>query len=257
MPKTLVHSVTWCPDGQPQRVRTVEKHLQRLFDYTGDFDILVTDNASEGEGREIVEKYAGSSLVRFPTNRGWAFARNYAINHMVENSYDIIIMLDCDVWSERDDIISYAQDATRDLECFMCRRYETQYMVGFKKTENFKWDLYDEWLGCINVATRRAIDLVGGYDLITFPQQWGFHDCEWGRRVLKAGLLKDLGGEKSYPSLYNGKVREEHDDEYDKVLKPMKDEVIAYANLFWESHVKILRGEKDIFFDYTIGLEEL
>lgn len=248
--KTLVHSIIWCPPDQPERQAGLEKHLERLQTYEGDFDVLVTINGPHDHlGLELPSSWI---IKQQPDNKGWAWARNQAIKMTIDESYDLLCMMDGDIWVEDSKWILKAQKAAEVQPVFMCRMKEPQYMKGGKlKFMGHHFEVYDEWLGCINVARRYVLKQVGGYNHIDLPNMWGFHDCEWGRRLAKAGLLKAFNG---YPSLANLGVIEEQGKEYDKVLDPLKHACLnTYTTKFWQMNDEIIRGTRPVYFDYEIG----
>ena len=260
--KTLLQTTVWAPLDQPKRLETLRKHLLAIPTYKGKFDLLINVNGSElnpivdpiikemGDitGAEI----EAVTVARTTDNKGWCWARNNGIKTALEGDYDLLILMDCDIWVEKLDWILKAQDAAKIQPAFMCRMFEAKCMKGGARSVfNYKWEMYDEWLGCINVLTRKAMETCGGYDNVTFPQEWGYHDCEYGRRLLKAGFFK-LTGE--YPSLSGLRVIEEHDREYDTSMQSMKDTYgQKYSGTFWAEHTKGMSGEKPLFFDYNIG----
>ncbi len=259
--KTLVHSIVWCPEGQPERLEGLKKHLDKLSSYEGEYDYIITAFELNDEVRTVVGE-ALDSLIKSGhsgeyyesnSNKGWAWARNRAIKKTIDEEYDLLIMMDGDIWVEDNEWIVKAQKASEAHPVFMCRMLEPQFRKGGKmKFMGQHWDVYDEWLGCINVARRHVLKTVGGYNHVDLPQEWGFHDCEWGRRLGKAGYLKPFNG--LYPSLANLGVIEEQEKEYDEYLQKLKDDCLKkYTAKFWSMHQEILAGTRPVFFDYNIG----
>ena len=143
----------------------------------------------------------------------------------------------------------------------MCRMDESKSSKG-NYTQNgtsrgkigyngVKLELFDEWIGCINYCTTEVIDKVGGYDLKELPQHWGYHDCEWGRRLKKAGFISFV---PYYPSLDGLTVIEDHDSSYDEMYQSTKYKYInEYGYQFRLMESRIVSGEKPVFFDYRIN----
>jgi glycosyltransferase involved in cell wall biosynthesis len=253
--KTLVSTLIWVPEGSKERAKTVAEHLRNLVSYTGDFDVLLVNNGihdqSLYESLNGVNFSSNITEVSFKENRGWNIGRNYMINYAMEHDYDLLIMMDCDIICTNKDWITSCQKGTEVCDAFMVRYSEPPMREGSMNRNGLKWDIYVEWYGCINVVTRKAMEVVGGYDLVTFPEPWGYSDCEYGRRLAKA---KMFGALRAYPSLSGmGAVNLQDNEKY--AFSPEKDRITReYKDLFWETHRKVNRGEKPVFFDYKINL---
>ncbi len=253
--RTLVHSIVWCPEDQPIRLEGLRKHLWRLWKYTGVFDLYITTFELGPRVTELFDDFFSEPgdrpiiVEHFPRNLGWAWARNRAIVRTLREGYELLAMMDGDIWVEDLSWIETASAASQKLPVFMCRMLDPSHRAGgTMRFEGIELDLYPEWIGCINVARREVLETVGGYNLVDLPQEWGFHDCEWGRRLAKAGYFAPLFG--AYPSLANLGVVEEQDQSYDEFLKPLKERCLKeYTQKFWEMHQEILVGSRPVWFN--------
>ena len=248
--KPLIQSTVWCPDHQG-RIKDVMLHLNALQTYNGEFDVLLVDNGSCSEildKLKELEKLPNFIIEYNENNIGWAKARNRGIKKCLEDNYPFIALMDCDIVVEDLNWLLKVENALKVFPAFMCRHSKQPGWIAKIAQGGVIFDLWDEWLGCINIMTPPALKVVGGYDWETFPQHWGFHDCEMGRRLLKAGFFGSL---TNYPSLSGLGVVEYHARSYDDDYQPGKNEQAAkYAGKFWETHAKIMAGEKPLFFDF-------
>jgi len=251
--KTLIQSTLWVPDNTTDRYATTIEHVKKLLTYTGEFNIYFTDNDSCSEFKdEVKELCKNRSNIIFdwlPENKGWNWARNLGFKKAWDDNYDLLILMDCDIWVEDLDWVEKSQEAAKVQDVFMVRFEELQYKVGEKEIEGIKFDLYDEGIGSINVVTRKAIEKVGGLDTKVFDNRWGFSDCHMFRRYLKAGFFKKSG---TYPSLHCNAVNgQDFEESYAKVLDPIKHaEIGKYATRFYSDEQKILLGMKPVFFNW-------
>lgn len=259
--KILLSSVLWCPPGQQERLETVERHIKAFGDYSGEFDLLFANNSTDPEVCSLQEswvdalksKIKGTVLyVNYGENKGWSFGRNTAIAYALKHGYDALAMIDCDLIVENLNWVEKALDYLILQPVFMCRMQEIECRKGgIIKYVGKTFELYDEWLGCINVARRDALEKVGGYNVKDLKQPWGFHDCLWGRQLMAAGLLKPFNG--FYPSLHVS-VREEQGKTYDAFMDPIKnDSVKDYTGKFWQIANEIQLGRRGYYCDYMEG----
>ena len=254
--KTLLHSIIWCPDEQTARLETTRKHLLGMSSYTGSFDIYISVYEAGETLKEIIEEFKSSTqrnvLVEYiNTNEGWGWGRNRAIKRTLENSYDLLCTVDGDIWVTDLAWVTKAQKASSVCPVFMCRMDEQKCRTGGKtKFMGTTFDLYDEWLGCINVFRSYVFKKVGGYNIKDLPKRWGFSDPLQGRSLMKEGYFKEFG--RFYPSLAGLGVIEEQDKVYDASLQSMKDEVVnTYGRVFSTLEYEILSGARPTFFDYN------
>lgn len=247
--KPLIQSTVWCPDHQG-RIKDVMLHLNALQTYNGDYDLLLVDN---GSCEPIITKLRElealpNCTVQFNgTNIGWAKARNRGIVKTLEENYSHLIMMDCDIVVENKDWLAKVEKAFDAFPTFMCRHSKQPGWITKIAQNGIVFDLWDEWLGCINVAKPEVLKRVGGYDWKTFPADWGFHDTYFGRFVLKAGFLGSL---TCFPSLSGLGVVENHDKTYDNDYQPWKNQLAGqYAGLFWEMAAKVMNGSIPPYFN--------
>ncbi len=276
--KLLLGSVVWCPEDHPRRHETLKRHLDKLATYQGEYDICVVDNGSGPQVLKILQDFEQQCKdlnrnleMRYnKENKGWAHGRNTSIKKCMDGGYDLVAMLDCDIYIETEDWIRQIQRAACVIPAFMGRVNEIDVdprtfcspgktldvdpkkraFICLERFGGITWHRYDEYLGCLNVMTREAIEKVGGYDCESIPSDWGFQDPFWGRCAVKAGLFKSLS---PYPALPL-KIIEEHDDDYDKLMDPKKYQWIRQYNVnFLKAELEIRTGARSCFFDYNIG----
>lgn len=255
--KTLVQTTIWIPDDKvSKRLDIIKRHLEYFKNYNGEWDLYIVNNCNylHNEINNTVQENPNTKITisNFSNNPGWCYARNKAITKMIDEEYDLIIMMDCDIWLNNFNWIINSQKLSQTLPAFMIRVDEEQYRtgkrkVGRKNIEEFDIWLYDEWIGNINVLTKQTIEKVGGYDNKLFPQPWGLHDCEYGRRLLKSGLLNITG---PYPSLAKQECMAVEDSEYDIKISGIKKQVNYFFPAFYQAQFLIQTGQKPIFFDY-------
>jgi hypothetical protein len=252
--KTLVATTLWVPDRAEFRLRLVTRHLEHLGLYTGDWDLHIVDNCGILADEVSAVTRAAEDCGRLVTlncrydNPGWCTARNLALTRFWEGNYDQIILMDCDSWCTDLSWIELAQGASKLLPAYTLI-FPGSYIQGTCYIGEFRFEVVRDWYGNVNVLTRDAVATVGGYDGVTYPWAWGFHDLDYGVRLKKAGMLSKAGNR--YLSLCAG-CSDEHDEEYTQKLATIKGEISRKSFVFFDRVRKIERGEAPVFVDYRV-----
>lgn len=256
--KSLVQTTLWAPDHvlNQSRLDTIKTHLDSFLNYRGDWDFHIVNNSQilDAMSQDFIEnmkKIHPEKVIYYdfyPENKGWCFARNRGITRFMQSDdYDNIILIDCDVWCYNNNWIINAQLLNKNIPTFMIRKDEPERHSPFLADGILVWK-FGEWLGNINVMNKEVINKVGGYDNITFPQNWGFHDCEYGRRLLKSGLFDKTG---YYLSMGGAECESIHDDQYQQIMGGVKFEMShKYLQVFTQTESDVFAGIKPLFFNY-------
>lgn len=249
MDRLLISTVVWCPPGQPARVETLCRHLQQLADMAAahDFvDIHVIDN--DVTEPRILAAMAGLGVVeRYSPQKGWARGRNLGMKHFRDDPrYLRLALVDCDQgWDDLGWPAQVMALAASDpaLHAYMIRVDKWQRRQSGRLPSGTVVDVYAEWYGTTNVIDREVLSRVGALNAGDFPQDWGFHDCEWGRRLRQSGLLAGTGGRFVDPVRITGSLG--HDPAYDAAMTTLKDDCIrSYLPIFAARERDILAGIK-------------
>lgn len=259
--KILVGTLTWAPE-EDDRIETIRQHLESYAEVVdrGACELLVVDNASCEAARSVVKEFEknhkGVKAVYNEENRGWNKGRNQILSAFWDGGYDAILLTDCDIVVGNKNWPSLIAKGLKASHAFMIRPsdpFDEFNNVRVTKTLNeggVKWKIFSEWYGCANVLSRKAVELVGGLDSETFFFPWGFSDCEYGRRLKKAGLFKFL---PPYPAIdgLDPQNLQEKESGYRSRLSNTKFECIAkYSPVFAAAESAVLDGSKPLFYDF-------
>jgi hypothetical protein len=266
MSKILVSTLVWAPLSQSPRAEVICKHLQCLSQViVKDFvDILIIHNIEpEGIHPSVITEIdhlvsMGAKVIEYNPQVGWARGRNRMIVEFINNpEYCRLAMTDCDQYfadgSWADKILEF-DSKLPNLHAYMIRpdKYQVHKKGQIYDTlgEVYELDLYEEWLGTTNVIDRLTATTVGGYDCIDFPNFWGFHDPQYGRRLRKSGLLVSTNGWYCDPIRIDG----DHLDcaEYQEYLGPMKGQSMQYMSVYNSDVYFIESGRKPVWFDPSL-----
>jgi hypothetical protein len=270
----LFSSLIYAPASQPERVEVIHKHLDcvelALKEHPSQMDVLfVINGAEDGDDVSITNRINslcslyGSVVKTFSPQVGWARGRNYAILQFISNlKYTRLCMSDCDQYfidSSWVDSILELHKTCPSLHAYMIRpdKYQCHSRVKYIEPRSETYiplDLYEEWLGTSNVIDRRVALEVGGYDCVSFPQHWGFHDAHYGQRLKKSGLLDSTFGWYVDPISIEG----DHLDceNYQDYLKDIKQEGLSFNRVYVLEKRLIGTGQKSYYFDPKTKLEE-
>ncbi len=247
--KILLSTIVWCPENQPAREATILRHLQQLSIMKladRNLDIHIVDNDVQSPALLAAMKEVGGTIERFSPQIGWARGRNLAMCRFLENQeYARLIMADCDqcwddlTWTQH---VLHLHKTEPELHAYMIRMDKWAKHATAKLKSGLVVDVYEEWLGTSNVCDRHVVETVGGLNTTDFPQDWGFHDCEWGRRLRQTGCLDSSRGFYIDPIRVNGSLH--HDEVYDKSMEPLKLQCIrSYNQIFLQRERAILKNE--------------
>jgi hypothetical protein len=269
----LFSSLIWSPASQSDRALVIHKHLDcvelALKEHPGLLDVLFVFNGSEeGDDPSIVARLdkfnlenENVSMIYNLPQVGWAKGRNQAILQFQKMpKYNRLVMSDCDQWFKDTSWITKIKDlADRapSLKAYMIQPHK-EHCHGHSKFvpstgSSVILDMYEEWWGTTNVINREVAEVLGGYDCVSFPQNWGFHDVHYGLRLKKSGLLRSTLDWYVDPIRIEG----EHLDcpNYQDYLADMKSEALQYNRIYMLEKSLIQRGEKPLYFDPKTGLE--
>ena len=249
MQRLLIATVVWCPADQPVRAATIRRHLDQLARIAAAHpfvDIHVVAN-------DVVEPSVLAALAPFASvehhrpQKGWARGRNLAMRRFRDDArYARLALADCDqCWDDLSWPATVMALARQDpsLQAYMIRVDKWQRRGTARLASGTVVDVYDEWYGTTNVVDRGVIEQVGALNVVDFPQDWGFHDAEWGRRLRRAGLLRSTGGHFVDPIRLTGDLG--HDDAYDASMAGLKDRSIrAYLPVFRAREKEIEAGQR-------------
>lgn len=266
--RLLVGTIVWCPSGEryADRVDVILGHLEDLEDalnHDPRVDLLIINNECFIEKivdrlKELCGKFSGRVQVHgFNPQIGWARGRNYIFSKFTPE-YIRVAVTDCDQYFESPSWVSSIFELVEshpELDAYMIRPDKDQIHKKVRLTDGRVVDLFEEWLGTTNVLSHKAIATVGGYDCVTLPQDWGFHDAEYGRRLRASGILDGVKGYFIDPVCIPGDHKSAPG--YDTSMQVLKNQCIAkYNRVFIEQHRAILSGEKNHFFDPCTELRD-
>ena len=249
MQRLLIATVVWCPADQPVRAATIRRHLDQLARIAAAHpfvDIHVVAN-------DVVEPTVLEAMAPFDAVEhhrpqvGWARGRNRAMRRFRDDPrYDRLAMTDCDqCWDDLSWPATVMALAASEpsLHAYMLRVDKWQRRGTARLPTGTVVDVYDEWYGTTNIIDREVIEQVGALNVADFPQDWGFHDCEWGRRLRRAGLLRSTGGHFVDPIRLTGDLG--HDDAYDASMTGLKNACIqTYLPVFRAREREIEAGQR-------------
>lgn len=257
--RVLLSTIVWCPDNQPEREATIIRHLNQLSTMNMSetyLDIHIVANDVKSPAILQAIKDVGGTVESFSPQIGWARGRNLAMYRFYQNpEYVRLIMADCDqCWDDLEwplQVLTLHKEQP-DIHAYMVRMDKWAKHATAKLKSGLIVDVYEEWLGTSNVCDRYTVEKVGGLNTTELPQDWGFHDCEWGRRLRQTGCLESSRGFFIDPIRVNGNLS--HDDSYDKLMEPLKRHCIRqYNNIFMDRERAILRNE-GLYIDPRQGL---
>lgn len=261
--KTLLTTTVWLPNlDDPARQQIIEDHLNQFLLYRGEWDLQLVNNSActlpmvEDFQTKFTQKFPNKLLIInwHPENIGWCRARNLGLDYMMENNYDLIIQSDCDTYCNNLNWIINCQKFSEEQPAFQIRQYDRADQIGNYFVANGQMICkYVDWWGNINILTRQVVEVVGGFDYETFPMQWGFHDIEYGRRLLKAGFFDRYG---AYTALLGQENFDVVNSEYDQKTLPEKDRLRnENYRKFAQVEYDIQTGKKDLYFSPKPGID--
>ena len=247
--KTLVGSVTWLPEGFPGRERIIASHFDSLYKTNLPFDLMIVDNDSCHNVKRIVARQDTIETVYNATNEGWATARNCIIEYGMLNGYDIIALFDCDIgvitegWLEQ-----YVNFFSSTGQAYCGGRPDPWQIKRTIIYKGIEIDQFTEHLGAVNVMHRKCVEIVGGYNNVDLPCKWGLHDCEYGRRLRKSGVLDWC---PLYPALSAVRFDIGDDGDYNRDQQPKHAGYIkGYLSVFRRMEQQIKNGSRSVYFPY-------
>jgi GT2 family glycosyltransferase len=164
-----------------------------------DFELLFIDNDSQhpiilSEMKQSFGNwFPNATVLKFSPQLGWAGARNEIIKRFMQGSWERLVMMDHDIvvldplWLNR---IDQFIDDEPDLNAFMLLGYRYEFIgeTVLPRTKK-KATVCREFTGAVNIISRKVPSTVGGYNTTDFPLPWGWHDIEFGERIVASGLL--------------------------------------------------------------------
>lgn len=119
---------------------TLESVCPQLRD--GDEVVVIADNCTDST-KAIAEAYDVSVLERFDdNNKGKGFALDYAIHHIKDKNYDVIIMIDADCIldkNSRDELVEETLSKNRPVQCLYLMYSKTDKPSLSEKISEFAW----------------------------------------------------------------------------------------------------------------------
>lgn len=281
MNKVLIGSVIWAPATQTPRAEVILRHFaclkSVLLEQSSISDILLIHNecgiesdtsTSTDEGTHPLVlggikdlESLGAKTLYYSPQLGWTKGRNSILQYFLNHpEYSHVAMTDCDQSFANSSWVSKILELALcepELEAYMIRpdKYQRHLfgsLVGPSDGVERPISLYQEWLGTTNVLTRRAVEVVGGFDCVTFTNRWGFTDPEYGRRLRKSGLLARTNGWYCDPIEIAG----DHMDciDYQEYLSEMKSKTIPFMGIYNSTIYAVETGKKPVWFDPATDL---
>ena len=249
----LIQSTVWCPAGHDTRFQRILEHLQQ-FKEDPRYNVFVVVN--ECNNHPELQKMSFPANVHFhfePENKGWAWARNGGRNKAVQDEYEYLIEMDCDIVVTEEDWIDQIIHAFTFAPVFMCRVPEPQNCRKWISPDNITWEMYDEWVGNISCFKVSCLTEIGGYNFIDCPKEWGFADPLMGRQLTKLNFFPMFPA--GYPSLPIAQTAP-HDPEYHYNTQPKKNQLIGQdVEKFHRLSAEVLSGRNLHYFDPKMGWE--
>lgn len=269
--KLLIGSLTWCPKEFDDRAEQHCRYLQLLSETVKENEdcswLIIDNNSDHPLVVEALAKYAAEATVIINLdNYGWPVARNQMIGVFKQGDYELLAMQDCDeflfdktwpvkvkaLYERNPKVIGYGIRANE----FHDGKWKSDRINVVILPSNIIVDVYREHLGTTTIVDHKVIDTIGGYDWQAIPCKWGFHDPEYGRRLLKSGLLAESGNKYVDPIRMKDSKRENcetAEDNYYKKLQPYRETILKtkYAT-FLKKEAAVMNGEAPLFFDYNL-----
>ncbi len=191
-PATRPHLTVVVPvhNGRLQLPRCLDALLASAYT---DFEVIVVDDCSTDNTREIAERY-GARYLRTPRNMGPGGGRNLAARHAAGA---ILVFVDSDVVIPAGALRIIAEDFDRDPHlAALFGSYDTapawpDFLSQYKNLMHHyvhqisKEEAVTFWAGC-GAMRRDVFNEFGGFDLKKYPKP-SIEDIELGFRLWRAG----------------------------------------------------------------------
>jgi glycosyltransferase involved in cell wall biosynthesis len=226
--------------------RFLAETLENVFRQTlQDWELVIVDDGSTDNTREIVNRYLSDKRVRyvFQRNRGLASARNTGIR---ASSGEYVQFLDADdlIHTKKLEMQSRYFDHQKDVDVvfsdygfFKDGDPETVIQPPFQKsTGDIKLDMLRGNFIAVNspLSRRKSIDSVGGFDeALTSTEDWDL----W-LRMLLSGKVFDRFGERLafvrlHPRRMTGNRLNMYSGRYQVLKKNLTD--VRKDSIYWRS----------------------
>lgn len=254
--KILFSPLVWNMNDGFGRETIVPKTIECLFDIQdnttkGQSDILIVDNSSNHpdtiSNLAIWEQRPNVNVHRFKTNYGWS-GRNFMIEYFMNHpEYEILVMMDQDIWIQDNDIGNRIIDlklTDNDLHAYMLLVFDTDNQGEHTLPSGKKATIAREMLGGVHIIDRVVPQVIGGYACKSFGYNgWGgWLDVLYPRQLKYSGLLSYVNG------LYLDPIRPSKISHHDppildtEVAKERSYIVNTYGAKFWEEQQRMANG---------------
>lgn len=237
--KLLIGSLTWCPPYNKKREEIIVNYLELMAEtYSkNEFDWLIIDNNTESPVlQKAIDRYKNiAQIIRNPVNYGWAVGRNQMMQVFDKSDSSLLAMMDCDMFYPEIDWPTRTINAYENipwLHVFTLRKFtpenEGEYLGMIQSEKGISVARYRDLFGMTTVIDKLALKTLGGYDWKVLPATWGWHDIEYGLRIVHANLmpqvnqLDSLMGVSLDPLMMTT-VEHRHTNAYDVFQKSFKD----------------------------------
>lgn len=251
----LVGVTCWCPREAHGRAEQAAQCLVELVAQAAPhsakpgWDVVVVNNDVEHQrlrdAIERVEREPWVTVLHLAPQRGWGGGRNAQLEFFMAGAWSHIVMFDQDLrigdplWLSDMEEIAVAED----LHGFMLISVMSDMRGVIKLPKGRLAWVSREFMGGVHAVSRHAVQTVGGYNLVDFPEPWGFHDCEYGLRLRAAGLLDASEGQYVDPIMRT--VLHADGTQDDQRHSAMKQRVVAqYYPVFLRRAAEIELGRE-------------
>jgi hypothetical protein len=257
----MIGTLVWCPSGSETRADAIIDHLNGLLTTTDEEDreIYIVNNETEHEKvKSYLKMLSDLELVKvfdFSPQLYWSGGRNFLVDKFSGSSYKGLILFDSDIvptesgWLEK---VIQLQSSAPWLHSYMIANDENMkvYFDEDMEVEGFLLSTFKEFVCNTHYMDKKAVKILGGYASKGFAE-WGFCDCEYGRRLAKSminGFPNWVDPVRMPQKLHYAFVDAENEEKY--VMKRRASIIRQYAPVFYDRARKIEQGIIPVYTDF-------